>query len=477
MVDNLIVLYKVVNSEADNSDYMFNAFSMPRGPKGPTLAAVKHNCHALRDLCHIGADGYHWRVCVEDKPGPGEEGSSRGAYTWWDIQDENAVLPVKEASVAQLGKFFSPPKVDNIDSATKAARGAAKNMLKAMAGAVTGNDLSEGPPVPVIAFKLLDLVKMNDDFRSKNPGRVSGLDHSSAGRRTSRPPQNQPAATPPPPVRQPPAATASPNLSYQAPPRPPAPAPRPVPAAAASVPPSAPVQANLMDFAPPTSARGLGRTSSSPASFDGNVKESRAEKLRTEYARKQSSQDLEWDPIEERMVQKGSMKNGSEPVETSVPKAKIVGTSLDASMTIGKSAHVAQAVNKRINDMKQSQDKAISEIREREAKAAQDKAEEEEVRKRLEPRIKTWSEEHGKKKQLRALLGTLHTILWPDSGWTPVSIGDILDDGKVKKVYFKASRIVHPDKATGLDAEKRFLAKRIFDALTQAKVDFDNGTK
>ena len=58
-----------------------------------------------------------------------------------------------------------------------------------------------------------------------------------------------------------------------------------------------------------------------------------------------------------------------------------------------------------------------------------------------------------------------------------MTIGDLLDDRKVTKAFHKASRVVHPDKTHHLDAEKRFLAKRIFDALTQAKMDFDNGAR
>merc|ERR1712232_746272 len=34
-----------------------------------------------------------------------------------------------------------------------------------------------------------------------------------------------------------------------------------------------------------------------------------------------------------------------------------------------------------------------------------------ECRRRLEPKLKAWSEEHGKKKQIRALLASLHLIL------------------------------------------------------------------
>ena len=36
---NIIILYKVVNHD-DTTD-MFNAFSMPRTGKGPTLASIK----------------------------------------------------------------------------------------------------------------------------------------------------------------------------------------------------------------------------------------------------------------------------------------------------------------------------------------------------------------------------------------------------------------------------------------------------
>jgi hypothetical protein len=39
--NNILVLYKVANSECDKDD-LFNAFSVPRdGPKGLTLATVK----------------------------------------------------------------------------------------------------------------------------------------------------------------------------------------------------------------------------------------------------------------------------------------------------------------------------------------------------------------------------------------------------------------------------------------------------
>ena len=425
---------------------------------------------------HFSSSCFDVGVCVEEKPAPGEEPTG-STMSWWDIQDENAVLPVKQASSTQLGKFFAPPKVDSSDATTKAVRGAAKGMMKAMAGAMSGSDtVDSGPPVAVVAFKLLDVVKMNDDFKMKNPGRAMGGTSESANHRTSAAFR---AAHTGAPASAPRSAAPSP-ASYQAP-RPPVPQTARPAAAPRSQPAAPPAQGNLMDFSPaPGGHKNLHHMNSSPASFNAtpaaNPNESRAEKLKREYQQKKMSSELEWDEVEQRMVQKGSIDNGKQKT-AAAPKAKIVGTSLNSASTIGKSAHVAQAVNKRIQDMQESQDKALREIREREARASKEKAEEDEWRKKLEPKIKAWSEEHGKKKQLRALLGTLHTILWPGANWKPVSIGDMLDDSKVKKFYHKASRVVHPDKTHSLDAEKRFLAKRVFDALTQAKVDFDNGAK
>ena len=115
----------------------------------------------------------------------------------------------------------------------------------------------------------------------------------------------------------------------------------------------------------------------------------------------------------------------------------------------------------------------MKEVRERELKKKQSEAAEDDVRQKLEPKIKIWSEEHGKKKQLRALLSSLHTVLWQGAKWKPISLGDILDASKCKRCYHKATLVVHPDKTGSLNPEQRFLAKRIFDALTQAKNEFD----
>lgn len=149
------------------------------------------------------------------------------------------------------------------------------------------------------------------------------------------------------------------------------------------------------------------------------------------------------------------------------------GISIDASNAIGKSAHVQQAVHARVNDMKKAQNQALTELRDREKRAKEAEEAEDIVRRKLEPKVKAWGEEHGKKKQLRALLASLQVILWPEAGWKTVNIGDILDDKKARRVYLKATLKVHPDKTKDLDPEKRFIAKRVFDALSQAFTEFE----
>jgi len=455
------------------------------------------HCPALTHLNHLGAEGFHFRVCIEDKQVAGVKAP---LFSWWDIQDENARLPVKEFSMSQIDSMFMPNNSSSSsggsssgssssDTATKAAKGALKGLgkaMNAMASAVEGGGGSHadhGPRVPIIAFKLLDLVKMHDDFALKHGGSkghvpVATPRAAPKPRAAARPQQQQrqPAQrTPSASQQQQHAPRPTPQQQQQPPQRRGAPAQQ-----RAAARPAAAAPANLMDFGASAASLSNGsggyhRSSSMPA-------ETRAEKLKREYAKKNQNNNRVWDDVDQRWVEvdpKAGVKAGSQsappqPARTSNAK-KTVGVKLDGSGAVGKSANVQAAVNERMNDMKESQAKAVNEIRAREQKKKVEENAEDEVRKRLEPKIKVWSEEHGKKKQLRALLASLHTILWPGANWKQMGLGDLLDDSKVKRAFFKASRVVHPDKTTDLDAEKRFLAKRIFDALSQAKTVFDDG--
>ncbi len=105
----------------------------------PSLIRCGRNCVALHCLNHLGPEGFHWWVCIEDKPIPGESAYESPSFSWWDIQDENVKLPIKQAPQGQLRNLFAPPKqeLSSSDGLTanvtaKAAKGAFKTLGKAM---------------------------------------------------------------------------------------------------------------------------------------------------------------------------------------------------------------------------------------------------------------------------------------------------------------------------------------------------------
>ncbi|XP_030092888.1 cyclin-G-associated kinase isoform X2 [Serinus canaria] len=89
----------------------------------------------------------------------------------------------------------------------------------------------------------------------------------------------------------------------------------------------------------------------------------------------------------------------------------------------------------------------------------------------LKLKILEWIE--GKERNIRALISTLHTVLWEgENKWKPVSMADLVTPEQVKKYYRKAVLVVHPDKATGQTYEQ--YAKMIFMELNDAWSEFEN---
>src|SRR5210317_1976859 len=135
-MSDVLVLYQISNefginhrnnpttSNNTNSSSSYNAFSIPRKNNGVTLSSIKSH---ITTYGILPSNGYHWRVRIDDRPssdhsgggsgsGSGDNGSSGGGktkYSWWDIQDENARLPIKEATTKELKKMFGPPKVES----------------------------------------------------------------------------------------------------------------------------------------------------------------------------------------------------------------------------------------------------------------------------------------------------------------------------------------------------------------------------
>jgi len=463
------VLYKIANSKADTG-HDYNAFEMPF-TRVVNLKDVKHHCKLLH------ADRYHWRVRVDGKI---SGGNKNPIYSWWDVQDENASLPVKDASFAEISQMFSPPKIvpsSDDYSVASSVRSLGKAMNKVVE--ISSPAIESGLRVPVIAFKLLDMAKVCDSQPSRvrlptrnnnkiiQPRPAPQLNTTRSSNRSTPTNQNHNSVAP----------TPDPSISNKHTPASQSRARQPV------------QQTSLMDFGPaPTpqvKVQGLQPelVSLGPIHTPTPSNLTKAQKLKIKYEKDLKNANRVWDEIDQRWVTvdtKGAseVKGGTTSAPPSASNVASVSTvkgiSIDASNAIGKSASVAAAVNARVKEMEKNKKEAVNEIREREKRKKEGEAAEDLARQKLEPKIKLWSEEHGKKKQLRALLASLHTILWSDAKWKPVNLGDLLDDGKVKRNFHKASRVVHPDKTFELSHENKFLAKRIFDALKQAKSDFDD---
>lgn len=88
-----------------------------------------------------------------------------------------------------------------------------------------------------------------------------------------------------------------------------------------------------------------------------------------------------------------------------------------------------------------------------------------------EIQIRDWTQ--GKERNIRALLGSLHNVLWEGADrWNQPSMGDLLTPDQIKKHYRKACLVVHPDKLTG--SPHLPLAKMVFTELNDAYSKYQN---
>lgn len=88
----------------------------------------------------------------------------------------------------------------------------------------------------------------------------------------------------------------------------------------------------------------------------------------------------------------------------------------------------------------------------------------------LGPELDKWAlTEQGKFKDVRSLLSSMASVLWANSGWTEVPMGELMmSDAAVKKSYRKAIILCHPDKHQSASAEQQYRADRIFNAINES---------
>ncbi|CAE6422023.1 unnamed protein product [Rhizoctonia solani] len=78
--------------------------------------------------------------------------------------------------------------------------------------------------------------------------------------------------------------------------------------------------------------------------------------------------------------------------------------------------------------------------------------------------------ETGKETNIRALIASLDTVLWPELGWAKVGMHELVMPNQVKIKYVKAIAKVHPDKlnTNSTTVEQRMIANSVFGALNEA---------
>ena len=88
----------------------------------------------------------------------------------------------------------------------------------------------------------------------------------------------------------------------------------------------------------------------------------------------------------------------------------------------------------------------------------------------LGPELDAWAfTEQGKFKDVRSLLSTMGSVLWLNSGWEEVNMGELMiSAATVKKMYRKAIILTHPDRHQRESAEQQYRADRIFNAVNES---------
>ncbi|KAG8786854.1 hypothetical protein FRC12_016166 [Ceratobasidium sp. 428] len=86
----------------------------------------------------------------------------------------------------------------------------------------------------------------------------------------------------------------------------------------------------------------------------------------------------------------------------------------------------------------------------------------------VDARIMAWK--GGKETNIRALIASLDTVLWPELGWSKVGMHELVMPNQVKIKYVRAIAKVHPDKlnTSSTTVEQRMIANSIFGALNEA---------
>jgi hypothetical protein len=144
-------------------------------------------------------------------------------------------------------------------------------------------------------------------------------------------------------------------------------------------------------------------------------------------------------------------------MESNKPKAPVVDPTDNDLRRQSRAEHAARA--------EAAGQAKVEELREAEAKQKELLEQKLQLDDVVSARVNAWAGAGGKKNNIRSLLSTMDKVLWDESGWTAVSLSELMDPKKVRRVWLKAVAVVHPDKVQGCEVERQLLAERVFNVL------------
>ncbi|KAI3682549.1 hypothetical protein L1987_82605 [Smallanthus sonchifolius] len=202
-----------------------------------------------------------------------------------------------------------------------------------------------------------------------------------------------------------------------------------------------------------------------------------------------SSNDFATDPLsQERRGPEEAHRASSSGAPSSVRKTSSTTNFVDdlssiygAGMPAGEFQDVKGETEERrrarLERQQRTQERAANALAEKNQRDLQIQKEQEEkhrISATLDAEIKRWAA--GKEGNLRAMLSTLQCVLWPECGWQPVSLADLITGASVKKVYRKANLCIHPDKVQqkGANLQQKYVAEKVFYLLQEAWNKFNS---
>ncbi|KAJ1019371.1 hypothetical protein NDA13_006287 [Ustilago tritici] len=112
-------------------------------------------------------------------------------------------------------------------------------------------------------------------------------------------------------------------------------------------------------------------------------------------------------------------------------------------------------------------EKASAVFANQQQKQAQEESDKFALKDSVDAKIDNWK--RGKETNLRALLSSLDTIVWPELGWKAIALHQVLDQNGLKKNYTKAIARLHPDKISkAASTEQKMIASAAFHAINEA---------